>query len=250
VIELTSDIKVELIQSMGGDAMVVAAAKVSTTGEAARELAQAEHAEGNAGLINYLMKHRHGTPFEHGATTVFVLAPVFVWRQWHRHRIAVSYSEESARYKPLEPLFWVPRRDRAMVPVKGWKAGRPKFLTLDEAAHGNTEYADAWYNREIKRKRRAYEVAYEVYLESIKDEIAMEVSRSVLPVGIYSSCWVTCNPRSLMAFLSLRTHEETATFISYPQAEIEEAARACESLFAEGWPLTHQAFVKNGRVGP
>lgn len=250
MIELTSDIKVEMIQSMGGDAMVVAAAKVSTTGESARELAQAEHAEDNAGLINYLMKHRHGTPFEHGSMTFFVRAPIFVWREWHRHRIGFSYNEESARYKPLDPVFWIPRRDRAMCPVEGWKPGRPKFLTLDEASHGNADYADDRYDREISRKREAYTVAYEVYQTSINDGIALEVARSVLPVGIYSSCWVTCNPRSLMAFLSLRTHEETATFISYPQAEIEEAARACESLFAEGWPLTHQAFVKNGRVGP
>jgi len=257
VIELTSDIKVELIQSIGGDAMVVAAAKVSATGENAKEFAKTEHTEGNAGLINYLMKHRHGTPFEHGATTFFVHAPIFVWREWHRHRIGFSYSEESARYKPLEPVFWVPRRERAMCPVEGWKPGRPKFKTLDEGVNRpdlpssqSKVLADKWYEDEIARKRRAYEVAYAAYRESIEDGIALEVARSVLPVGIYSSCWVTCNPRSLMAFLSLRTHEGTATFVSYPQAEIEEAARACEAIFATGWPLTYQAFVKNGRVEP
>lgn len=258
-IELRSDIDVRPIQHMGGDHMVVAAAKVSTSGEEAVGFADPSSAEDNFGLINYLMRHRHGTPFEHGGLTFFVRAPIFVWREWHRHRVGFSYNEESARYKPLDPVFWIPRRDRKMVPVEGWKPGKPKFRTLnatycelyseDEPAEVR-RYVEEAYNREIGRKTRAYEVAYQAYRESIDDGIAMEVARSVLPVGIYSSCWVTCNPRSLMAFLSLRTHDETATFVSYPQAEIEEAARACEAILETGWPLTHRAFVENGRVGP
>lgn len=258
-IETTSEITVRLVQSMGGDAMVVAAAKVSTSGEEALAYADPACAEDNAGLINFLMKHRHGTPFEHSALTFFVHAPVFVWREWHRHRIGFSYNEESARYKPLDPVFWVPRRDRPMCPVDGWKPGRPKFLTLDEVeeknhlvpgAYGYTAAADRRYAREVARKRRAYEAAYAAYRESIDDGIALEVARSVLPVGIYSSCWVTANPRSLMAFLSLRTHDPDAKFVSYPQSEIEECARAAEAVLAEGWPITHSAFCRNGRVGP
>lgn len=256
-ITLTSDIDVRLVQKMGGDEMVVAAAKASTSGEAALEFASPEHAESNAGLINYLMKHRHGTPFEHASLTFFVRAPIFVWREWHRHRIGFSYSEESARYKPLDPVFWVPRRDRKMIPVDEWKPGRPKFRTLDEAfaPDGQTSTAEfdpagSMYCREIARKRKAYEAAYAAYRESIEDGFALEVARSVLPVGIYSSCWVTCNPRSLMAFLSLRTHDPDAAFVSYPQAEIEEAARVAERFLGEGWPKTYAAFQKNGRVGP
>lgn len=256
-ITLTSDITVRQVQSMGGDHLIVAAAKVSTSGEEALKFAEPDQAEDNAGLINFLMKHRHGTPFEHSAVTFFVHAPIFVWREWHRHRIGFSYNEESARYKPLDPVFWVPRRDRRMCPVEGWKPGRPKFRTLDVAADPlypgaarTVAYADAWYDREIDRKRNAYQVAYDAYRESIDDGIALEVARSVLPVGIYSSCWVTTNPRALMAFLSLRTHDPDAKYVSYPQAEIEEAARACESMLAEGWPITHASFLKNGRVGP
>jgi thymidylate synthase (FAD) len=254
-IKLTSDITVRPIQSVGGDHMVVAAAKVSTCGEDAVRFADPAEAEGNAGLIRYLMKHRHGTPFEHASLTFFVRAPIFVWREWHRHRIGFGYNEESARYKPLDPVFWVPRRDRRMVPVEGWKPGRPKFLSLDEKYQhpfdpGCRTKADSAYDRVIARKRHAYEVAYQVYREDIDDGIAMEVARSVLPVGIYSSCWVTCNPRSLMAFLSLRTHEPDAMFVSYPQAEIEEAARQVEAFLATGWPITYAAFCENGRVGP
>lgn len=258
-ITLTSDITVRPVQQVGGDHMVVAAAKVSTCGEDAAKFADPGSAEANRGLINYLVKMRHGSAFEHASLTFFVHAPIFVWREWHRHRIGHSFNEESARYKPLDPVFWVPRRDRRMVPVEGWKPGRPKFLSLNEAycdwcpsdePATVRRYVEEAYNREIDRKRLAYETAYQAYRESIDDGIAMEVARSVLPVGIYSSCWVTVNPRSLMAFLSLRTHDDDATFPSYPQAEIEEAARACEEVFKAGWPLTWRAFDENGRVGP
>jgi thymidylate synthase (FAD) len=259
-IQLSSEITVRMIQNMGGDHMVVAAAKVSTSGESAMAFADPSSVEGTAGLIGYLMKHRHGTPFEHSSLTFFVHAPIFVWREWHRHRIGFSYNEESARYKPLDPVFWVPRRNRPMVPVPGWKPGRPKFWTLTQAAEfaldsGATDealnqWAEALYDREIARKRTAYETAYRAYTESIADGIALEVARSVLPVGIYSSCWVTCNPRSLMAFLSLRIHDPSATVPSYPQAEIQEAAQLAESFLSQGWPLTHAAFHSNGRVGP
>lgn len=257
---LTSKITVRPVQSMGGDAMVVAAAKVSTTGEEALGYAAPEFAETNAGLINFLMSHRHGTPFEHSSMTFFVHAPIFVWREWHRHRIGFSYNEESARYKPLAPVFWIPRRDRPMVPVEGWKPGRPKFLTLDQDAEfvlpsGASEeecaaHADAAHRREVERDRAVYQLAYDKYRESIADRIALEVARSKLPVAIYSSCWVTCNPRSLMSFLSLRVHDADAKFVSYPQAEIQEGAALAERFLREGWPITHAAFVRNGRVGP
>lgn len=257
-ITLTSEITVRPVQQAGGDHMVVAAAKVSVTGEDALSFADPEKAEENKGLIRYLMRMRHGTPFEHSSLTFFVHAPIFVWREFHRHRIGFSYNEESARYKPLDPVFWVPRRDRRMVPVEGWKPGRPKFRTLDEEAGvegapwvGERQAsADRKYAREIDRDRRAYQLAYDLYRESIADGIALEVARCKLPVGIYSSCWVTCNPRSLMSFLSLRTHEPEAKFVSYPQAEIEEAARACEAALATGWPITHAAFNEFGRVAP
>ena len=76
--QFKSTIDVQLIQSMGGDHMVVAAAKVATTGTDAAALADVPAVD-NAGLINYLIKHRHGTPFEHSAMTFFVHAPIFVW---------------------------------------------------------------------------------------------------------------------------------------------------------------------------
>jgi thymidylate synthase (FAD) len=239
-IELTSKITVRMVQSMGGDAMVVAAAKVSTSGEEALKFADPSCADANKGLINYLMAHRHGTPFEHAAMTFFVHAPIFVWREWHRHRIGFSYNEESARYKQLNPVFWVPGCERKIVPAAEHTSARPQFQS------GTVQQIDTLRDALAE----SYRVSYATYAMLLEAGYAKEVARACLPVGIYSSCWVTCNPRSLMAFLSLRTHDPAAKFVSYPQAEIEQAARVAEQILSEGWPLTYAAFVKNGRVGP
>jgi thymidylate synthase (FAD) len=236
--KFTSDITVKLIQSMGGDSMVVAAAKVSTGGEEATRFVDEE---ANYGLINYLMKHRHGTPFEHSTLTFFVHAPIFVWREWHRHRIGFSYNEESGRYKKLDPVFYLPPRDRPMMKVNGWKPGRPKFTRCED---------DATYEKLCTNLRHASVVSYDCYERNLELGIDPGLARDCLPVGIYSSCWVTANPRSLMAFLSLRTHEPAAKFVSYPLYEIEEAARAAEQSLKSGWPLTWKAFNENGRVSP
>jgi thymidylate synthase (FAD) len=236
-IKFTSQITVRKIQQMGGDEMVVAAAKVSTSGEEALKFVDKD---ANAGLINFLMSHRHGTPFEHSSVTFFVHAPIFVWREWHRHRIGFSYNEESARYKQLDPVFWIPNRDRKLVPTEKHTSARPDFGPGTEAKY-------LWLVDDLKV---GYIEAYGRYQTRIDLGYAKEVARAGLPVGIYSSCWVTCNPRSLMAFLSLRIHDPHATFVSYPQAEIQQAALVCERFLQEGWPITYEAFVKNGRVGP
>lgn len=240
-ITLTSDITVRLVQSSGGDHMVAAAARVSTNGEDALALADPAKADECRGLIRYLIQHRHGTPFEHASLTFFVHAPILVWREWHRHRIGFSYNEESGRYKTLDPVFYVPPRDRPMMKVDGWKPGRPKFLPCE---------CDNKFSRLCGNLERSYRLAYEMYLDNLNMGFDPGLARDCLPVGIYSSCWVTCNPRSLMAFLSLRTHEPEAQAVSYPLYEIEVAARVVESIFAEGWPLTYAAFCDNGRTAP
>jgi thymidylate synthase (FAD) len=238
-ITTTSAITVRAVQRMGGDHMVVAAARVSTCGTDAERYAAPAAAGECAGLIGYLMKHRHGTPFEHSALTFYVHAPAFVWWEWTRHRIGHSFNLESARYRELPPVFWVPREDRPITPDAGHKAARPKFKA-DPAKVVLTARCLAG----------AYEVAYSNYRAMLANGVASEVARACLPFAVYYSGWVTANPRSLMHFLSLRTHEPAATFVSYPQAEIEEAARAVELLLAEGWPVTHAMFVANGRGAP
>lgn len=239
-IQTTSEITVELHSSIGGDSSVIQAARVSTAGDDCLESRPGEH----AGLINYLMKHRHGTPFEHNSMTFYVKAPIFVWREWHRHRIGFSYNEESARYKVLEPLFYVPDSTRPMFKVDGWKPGRPKFTQIDSGDE-NAKFLELRSNLS-----RVYKFAYATYLRNLDLGIDPGLARDCLPVGIYSSCWVTCNARSLMSFLSLRTHDPDADRVSYPLFEIEVAARKLEAIFSELFQITHEAWDRNGRTAP
>ena len=235
-ISFRSDVTVELVRASASDADVVFAARVSTAGE--QSLADVEaDAAGSKGLINYLMRERHGSPFEHNSMTFFVQAPIFVWREHMRHRIA-SYNEESGRYRELKPVFYVPSRDRNVVQVG--KTGAYEFLPGEPAQ----------YDLIDDSMRAACTRAYASYQEMLAAGIAREVARMVLPVSIYSSAYVTLNARSLMNFLSLRRKAEGSTYPSYPQREIEMVAEAYEDAWAELMPLTHAAFVANGRVAP
>ena len=235
-ISFRSDVTVELVRASASDADVVFAARVSTAGE--QSLADVEaDAAGSKGLINYLMRERHGSPFEHNSMTFFVQAPIFVWREHMRHRIA-SYNEESGRYRELKPVFYVPSRDRNVVQVG--KTGAYEFLPGEPAQ----------YDLIDDSMRAACTQAYASYQEMLAAGIAREVARMVLPVSIYSSAYVTLNARSLMNFLSLRRKAEGSTYASYPQREIEMVAEAYEDAWAELMPLTHAAFVANGRVAP
>jgi thymidylate synthase (FAD) len=230
-IEFKSDIDVELLDDVGDDWTIAKAAWVSTG--AAEGKTQTDVTK----LISYLMKHKHGTPFEHSSMTFLVRAPIFVWREWHRHRIGFSYNEESGRYKQLDPVFYLPAPDRPMMKVDDWKPGRPKFLPCTLETH----------TKLCLNLQTSYTMAYEQYESNLKLNIDPGLARDCLPVGIYSSCWVTCNPRSLMAFLELRTSDSGA---SYPLYEIEMAAKQCEASFAKQWPITYAAFVANGRIAP
>ena len=152
-----------------------------------------------------------------------------------------SYNEESGRYKQLDPVFYVPPRERAMMKADGWKPGRPKFLPCE---------SEDTYRALCSNLKQSYELACANYEENLALGVDPGLARDCLPVGIYSSCWVTLNPRSLMHFLSLRTHEPEAKFVSYPLYEIEVAARKVEEEFRRLYPITYAAWVENGRVSP
>lgn len=235
-IRFRSDMGVELVKASASDSDVIWAARVSTAGEASIE-ALHEDPERSAGLIRYLMRSRHGSPFEHSTFTFRVSAPIFVFREFMRHR-TFSYNEESGRYRRLEPVFYVPDSERNL--VQEGKAGHYVFVPGTPEQH--------------KLVREAVEDscrrAYRAYLEMLDAGIAREVARAVLPVGIYSSMYVTGNARAFMNFLSLRTKREDSAFPSYPQREIEMVAEAIETAFAEHMPLTHGAFCSFGRVAP
>ena len=232
-----SDVTVELVQSAAQDSDVVWSARVSTSGEKSID-AQHEDANESKGLINFLMKNRHGTPFEHNSMTFMVSAPIFVFREFHRHRVGWSYNEESGRYRELAPVFYVPGPDRKLVQIG--KAGHYEFID------GTAEQSRIVHEATI----RACESSYAAYQEMLDAGVAREVARGVLPVSTFSTMYATCNARSLMAFLSLRTKDEASAFPSYPQREIEMVAELMEAEFAKLMPITHACFVANGRVCP
>jgi thymidylate synthase (FAD) len=230
------DMTVELVKSSASDADVIWAARVSTAGETTLEKV-GESSERDAGLINYLARERHGSPFEHTSMTFFVSAPIFVFREFMRHRIA-SYNEESGRYRELRPVFYIPNKDRKLVQVG--KTGAYTFVD------GTPEQLDITVNA-IKE---TCIVAYENYQKILASGVAREVARAVLPVTLYSSMYVTMNARALMNFLSLRTSSPDSHFPSYPQREIEMVAEKMEKHFAELMPMTYAAFQKSGRIAP
>src|SRR5215207_8219605 len=235
-VEFRSDVTVELVRSSAHDSDVLFAARVSTKGEQSLEDVAAD-ADRSKGLINYLMRAKHGTPYEHNSMTFYVHAPIFVFREHMRHRIA-SYNEESGRYRELRPVFYVPGPDRKLV-----QEGKPGHYTFVQGTAEQHALVDA-------ETRRVCTDAYAAYRRMLEAGVAREVARIVLPLTIYSSMYVTFNARSLMNFLSLRTKRDDAQFPSFPQREIEMVAEQMEAHWARLMPLTHAAFEANGRVAP
>ena len=230
------DMSVELVKSSASDADVIWAARVSTTGDKSLEDVGSD-ASKSEGLINYLARERHGSPFEHTSMTFFVSAPIFVFREFMRHRIA-SYNEESGRYRELKPVFYIPSKERKLVQIG--KAGSYTFID------GTPEQ----YEITVKSIKETCVLAYENYQKMLAAGVAREVARAVLPVTLYSSMYVTMNARALMNFLSLRTSRDGSHFPSYPQREIEMVAEKMEAEFAKLMPITYGAFEKSGRIAP
>lgn len=231
---LRSDIKIDLVDHMGGDVDIARAAWIST----GKDLREDE--EGRLeGFLNYLMKHRHGTPFEHVVIKVRAEAPIMVYREWHRHRIQ-SYNEQSGRYSQFLPQFYLPAKDRPL--VNTGTSARPKF-------EGDGGDYGIWDDA-AKHLQRAYETAWSEYEWLLDRGVANEVARLVLPVATYSSMYATANLRAWLHFISLRTSEPSAHWQGHPQYEIVQAAKQVEEFLKLHFPLTIAAFVKNGRVAP
>ncbi|MBM9504012.1 FAD-dependent thymidylate synthase [Actinacidiphila acididurans] len=228
---------VRLIRSSATDADVLWAARVSTAGgQSLEELTK--DPERSKGLINYLMRDRHGSPFEHNSMTFFISAPIFVFREFMRHRVGWSYNEESGRYRELEPVFYLPAPDRKL--VQQGRPGKYEFVAGTPEQHESA----------VTALKESYARSYAAYQDLLAAGVAREVARATLPVGLYSSMYATCNARSLMHFLGLRTTHELAKVPSFPQREIEMVGERMEAEWAKLMPLTHAAFNANGRVAP
>jgi thymidylate synthase (FAD) len=215
---------VRLDDSMASDLSVVNGARVSF----ARH--KTEMDESDEGLIRFLMRDRHGTPFEHNAFRFHVRAPLFVAREWFRHRVG-SFNEFSMRYAKATDDFYLPEADDVRTQVG--KPGAYSFEPVDpELAERTREELQA-----------LYDAAYTTYTRLVEEGVARELARLAMPMGAYTEFYWTVNARSLMNFISLRA-AETA------QREIRRYAEACERFFAGKMPVTYGAFLDSGRIAP
>jgi len=209
--------------ALATDLAVVNGARVSFNQESQ------ELAERDEGLIRFLIRERHGSPFEHGYFRFLVKAPLFVVREHHRHRAGHSYNEWSGRYSRMEPEFYVPEYVRTQV-------GKPGAYTFEAVEDDVRDAA----RREIEENALR---AFQAYERMLEQGVAKEVARAVLPLSTYTKYYWSCNPRSLMHFCGLRNHEAA-------QYEIRQYAAAAESFLEKLMPVTHAAFLANGRVAP
>jgi thymidylate synthase (FAD) len=174
------------------------------------------------GLINFLYRNKHLSPFEHGIFKFKVDVPLFVAREFHRHR-TWSYNEVSGRYTEMKPRFYVPPRERPL--VQEGKAGNYYF----------TEGSDEQYALVLSNIRNSTRDSYTYYERMLSHGIAKEVARDVLPLNLMTQFYATTNPRNLMQFLTLR-NEDHALY------EIRQVAVEMEKYLAELMPFTYEAF--------
>jgi thymidylate synthase (FAD) len=184
------------------------------------------------GLIGFLMRERHGTPFEHNSFRFHVKCPMFVAREWFRHRVG-SFNEFSARYSEVPNEFHVPLPEH--IRTQTGKPGAYDFEQLDTSDPRVSMAITAINSNNI--------ASYKIYREMVESGIAKEVARMVLPVSMFTQFYWTVNARSLMNFLSLRTDKNA-------QFEIREYANAVEQLFKDVMPVTYQAWIDNEKVAP
>ena len=176
---------VRLVDSMGSDLSVVRAARVSY--DAAWRAGEDQGSD--AKLLRYLWKNHHTTPFEAVAFTFEIKAPIFVFRQWHRHR-TWSYNELSARYRELPEEFYVPRPEDIGAQSASSKQARVWTGATDEVSSGLI--------------RKSCEDAFEIYRGLLERGVPRELARSVLPVATYSHMFATVDLLNLLKFLTLR----------------------------------------------
>lgn len=215
-------LRLDLDAACASDLAVVNAARVSFNQES-DVLGERE-----VGLINYLMKNHHGTPFEHGYFRFRVECPIFVAREWMRHRVGHSYNEWSGRYSELEMNFFKPEAFRRQT----GKPGAYKFEPYPEVKDAATNIME-----------EAYSAAKEAYKELLAIGVAKEQARAVLPVSTVTKFIWSCNPRSLMHFLSLRTSPQAMT-------EIRTLATWAEEYLKDLMPATHAAWNAAGKIAP
>lgn len=182
---------------------------------------------GDEKLLRFLWENKHATPFEMAGAIVEVQAPIFVFREWHRHRTQ-SYNEMSARYAPLPDVNYVPTVERLLL--------GGGHLTKQAGSIKGAEVLDETYAAEFRRRLLAnYRDAEELYQYALARGVPKELARVVLPVGRYSRMRASANLRNWLAFLTLREAPQA-------QWEIRQYANALHALLKEKFPRTLGLF--------
>ena len=209
---------VTLVDFMGDDSSIVQAARVSTgTGT--------KTPEKDRKLIRYMMRHRHTSVFEQVIFKFHVKAPIFVYRQWHRHR-SWSFNEQSGRYSQLPAEFYVPDLKVIRAQSKGNKQGREK-----RGLDGWDDIAESFQHHCKTEMPRTFN-SYGYYLQ---EDVARELARIELPLATYSEMYATVDLHNLFHFLKLRMD-------SHAQWECQEYARAIAALIKPIVPMAYEAF--------
>lgn len=211
---------VRLESSMGGDQAVLRAARVSYKSEAIDETRDRK-------LIAYLLEHKHGTPFEHGVFTFHVKLPIFVARQWIRHRMS-SYNETSFRYREAPEEFYIPET---------WRAQDTKNK------QGSVDLNSTDHNRLNEMVVSGQDMAMQRYKLLINSGVAREMARMVLPINLYTEWYWTVNARALMHFLELRCEK-------HAQWEIRQYGYALAEIFIQKMPMTFYAWAQTVNTPP
>jgi|SRR6185437_2569783 len=209
-----------LVDYMGSDLSVVRAARVSY--DAAWRAGEDEGSD--ARLINYLWRHKHSTPFEAATLTFEIKAPIFVMRQWHRHR-TWSYNEVSARYTALPEEFYIPERS----------AVGTQSITNKQ---GRQELERPMYPDEVQRYRNACRISFQAYRTLLEDGWPRELARAVLPVATYSHMFATVNLLNFLKFCTLRADP-------HAQFEIRVYTEAMLLLVRQHFPVCVGAWERD-----
>lgn len=216
----------KFVESWGGDDRIIEAARMSS-GKGFQGWGDKEK-PGDEKLLRYLYEHKHHTPFEMAGMTIEVQAPIFVFREWHRHRTQ-SYNEMSARYTPLPDVNYMPTVERCLlVNAANKQAGAvkgAKELTHDSVLE--------W----MELLKYHYDRAEQLYQIGLSMGIPKELARLPVPVGRYSRMRASANLRNWLGFLTLRMDEAA-------QWEIRQYANAVGSLIAEQFPRTWELFAE------
>lgn len=213
---------VQLVETWGSEERIIEAARMSTN----KGFVNWEEDEK---LLSFLWRNRHHTPFEMAGLIIEVAAPLFVFREWHRHRVPFSYNELSARYIPLPDTDYLPTaeelvaRSAIAAATSNRQASGSRVLSLAEAA--------AW----LERLRGAYVACEAVYKSGLDQGVPKELARLPVPVGRYSRMRASSNLRGWLHFLNLRMAPNA-------QWEIRQYANAVGALIAERFPRTWRLF--------